>query len=59
MDSLALQTIGKIDLVLGIMVKLCLAYSRWSNENNEKNHASCDLIIRKLMEDKKSPLMDS
>ena len=35
------------------------AYSPWSNGLNERNHASADLMIRKLMEEKRTPLSDS
>merc|ERR1712002_978683 len=31
----------------------------WSNGINERNHASCDLTIKKLMEDKKIGLTDT
>ena len=35
------------------------AYSPWSNGINERNHASADLTIKKLMEEKKTPLSDA
>ena len=35
------------------------AYSPWSNGLNERNHASADIIIKKLLEEKKTPLNDS
>ena len=44
---------------LGITVKFGLAYSPWSNGINERNHASVDLIINKLIEEKKTALTDS
>ena len=44
---------------LGLRVKICLAYSPWSNGLNERNHASADLTIKKLVEEKKFPLSDS
>ena len=44
---------------LGVTVKYGPAYSPWSNGINEGNHASCDITIKKLMEDKKIQLMDS
>ena len=44
---------------LGIIVKFGPAYSPWSNGLNERNHASADLTIKKLMEEKKVPLNDS
>ena len=40
-------------------MKFSPAYSLWSNEKNERNHASADLTIRKLMEEKKTPLSNS
>ena len=44
---------------LGRTVKFGPAYSPWSNGVNEWNHALADLTIKKLMEDQKTPLMDS
>ena len=44
---------------LGLTVKFGPAYSPWSNGLNERNHASADLTIKKLMEEKKTPLSDS
>ena len=44
---------------LGITVKFGPAYSPWSNGINERNHASADLTIKKLMEEKKTALTDS
>ena len=35
------------------------SYSPWSNGINEWNHASADIMIRKMMEDKKTPLKDT
>ena len=35
------------------------AYSPWSNGLNERNHASADITIRKMMEDKKVSLTDA
>ena len=43
---------------LGINIKYGPAYILWSNGINERNHASCDIIIKKLMEDKKIGLTD-
>merc|ERR1712002_1251367 len=40
------------------MVKFGPSYSPWSNGLNERNHASADITIRKLMEDKRTPLTD-
>ena len=44
--------------MLGISESYRLAYSPRSNGINEKNHASSDLTIKKLMEDKKIGLTD-
>ena len=35
------------------------AYSPWSNGINERNHASADLTIKKLMEEKRTSLTDA
>lgn len=43
---------------LGISINYGPAYSPRSNRNNERNHASCDITIKKLMEDKKVGLTD-
>ena len=43
---------------LGISINYGPAYSPWSNGINERNHASCDLTIKKLMEDKNIGLND-
>ena len=37
---------------LGISISYGPAYSPWSNGINDRNHALCDLTIKKLMEDK-------
>ena len=44
---------------LGLTVKFGPAYSPWSNGLNERNHASADLTIKKLLEEKKMALNDS
>ena len=44
---------------LGTTVKFGLAYSPWSNGINERNHASVDLTIKKLMKKKKVQHTDS
>ena len=49
----------KLTSKLGLTIKFGPAYSPWSNGVNERNHASADLTIRKLMEDRKTPLTDS
>ena len=43
---------------LGISISYGPAYSPWSNGINERNHASCDLKIKNLMEDKSVGLTD-
>ena len=43
---------------LGISISYGPAYSPWSNGINERNHALCDLTIKKLMEDKNVGLTD-
>ena len=44
---------------LGLSIKFVPSYSSWSNSLNEQNHDSADIIIKKLMEDKKMALSDS
>ena len=44
---------------LGLTVMFGPSYSPWSNGLNERNHASADITIRKMMEDKKTPLTDA
>ena len=41
---------------LGLTVKFGPAYSPWSNGLNERNYASADLTIKKLLEEKKTAL---
>ena len=48
----------KLTSKLRLTVKFRLAFSLWSNGINETNHASADITIRKLMEEKKVPLYD-
>ena len=43
----------------GLTVKFGPAYSPWINRLNERNHASADLTIKKLLEEKKIALNDS
>merc|ERR1712112_461937 len=43
---------------LGISINYGPAHSPWLNGINERNHASCDVTIKKLMEDKKIGLTD-
>ena len=51
--------LDKLTSKLRLTVKFGPAYSPWSNGLNERNHASADLIIKKLMEEKKVLLNDS
>ena len=44
---------------LGVTVRYRLTYSMWSNGIIEQNHASCDIAIKELMEEKKVLLTDS
>ena len=44
---------------LGLTVKFGPTYSPWSNGLNERNHASADQTIKKLLEEKKITLNDS
>ena len=42
------------------MIDFSPAYYPWSNSANERNHYSCDVIIKKIMqEDKKIKLQDA
>ena len=45
--------------ILGVTERYGLAYGLWSNGFNERNHASCDITVKKLMEEKKIGLNDS
>ena len=44
---------------LRLMVKFGLAFSPLSNGINKRNHATADITVKKLMEEKKVPLSDS
>lgn len=44
---------------LGITIRYGPAYSPWSNGINKRNHASCDIMVRILIEDRKVTLTDS
>ena len=35
---------------LGLTIEFTLSYSPWSNVVNERNHYSCDVIVKKVME---------
>ena len=43
---------------LGITIRYGPAYSPWSNGTNERNHASCDITIKKILEENKQKLTD-
>ena len=52
----------KLDVLtskLGLTVKFVPSYSPWSNGINERNHASADITIKKVMEEKRVQLTDS
>ena len=51
--------LDKLTSKLGLTVKFGQAFSPWCNRINERNHASADLTIKKLMEERKVPLSDS
>ena len=44
---------------LGLYVKFGPSYSLWSYSLNERNHASADITIKKLMAEEKVALSDS
>lgn len=44
---------------LSLTVKFGPSYSPWSNGINKRNHASEDITIRKMMEDKKTLLTEA
>ena len=46
------------ELVSKLSINYGQVYSPWSNGINERNHASCDVTIKKLIEDKKKGLTD-
>ena len=51
--------LDKLTSKLRLTVKFGPAYSLWSNELKERNHTLADMTIRKLMEEKRTPLTDS
>lgn len=51
--------LDEITSKLGLTVKYGLAFSPWGNGINEQNHASADVIIGKLIEEKKVSLSKS
>ena len=53
------KNLDELTSKLGLTVKFEPAYYPWSNGLNERNHASADLTIKKLMEEKKTALNDS
>ena len=44
---------------LELTIKFRPSYSPWSNGINDRNHASADITIKKLMHEHKTPLTDS
>ena len=50
--------LDELTSTLGLTVKFGPSYSSWSNGINERNHASADITIKKLMEEHKTPLDD-
>ena len=38
---------------LGLRINFTPSHSPWANRGNERNHYSCDVIIKKVMEDDK------
>ena len=51
--------LDKLTSKLDLTVKFGPSYSPWSNGINEWNYASADIMIQKMMEDKKTPLTDT
>ena len=49
----------KVTSTTEISVKFVPTYTLWQNGLNERNHASADQTIKKLMEEKKIALNDS
>ena len=43
---------------LGLRIQFGPAYLPWSNSINERNHATPDITVKKLIEDKKVQLTD-
>ena len=50
---------GWTDKQAWLDIKFGPVYSPWSNGINKRNHASADIKIQKMMEDKKTPLTDA
>ena len=48
--------LNELTSMLGLLVKFRPSYSPWSNEINERNHASADITIKKLMKEHKVAL---
>ena len=57
-DKVASSPTSNWTVKLGLTVKFRPAFSPWSNGINERIHASADLTVKKLMEEK-VPLSDS
>ena len=49
----------KLMATFGVIVRYGLAYTPWLNGIDERNHASCDITIKKLMKEKKTQLNNS
>ena len=50
--------LNKLTSKLDLSVKFGPSYSPWSNDLNERNHASADITIKNLMEEHKVALFD-
>ena len=51
--------LDKLTSKLGLTISFGPAYLPWSNGLNKRNHASGNVTIKKLIQDKKMPLTDS
>ena len=51
--------LDKLTSKLGLSIIFGPAYSPWINGLNERNHASADLTIKKMIEENKTPLSNS
>ena len=57
--DLANNKLDELTRKLGFTVRFGPVYSPWSNGLNKRNHTSPDVTIRKMMEDKKTSLLDA
>ena len=55
----AIVKLDELTCKLGLTVKFGPAFLPWSDGINKRNHASADITVKKLMEEKKVPLSDS